>query len=280
MGSRSLALGYFGAMGLTLREGRFLSADDSRSRERVCVVDEDFARYYWPKTSALGPRVFQGAEPTSDAQAFTVVGVVGAVKQAGLTDEAGSGAIYYPYALRTDDTLFIVVRSSLPPESLARGLQDRVRSIDPELPVNDIRTMDARITDSLVAHRSPAVLAGLFSLIAVLITGIGTYGVMSNAVAQRRREIGVRIALGARPEQIRGHFLGLTLRLLAAGSILGVIGAWLSGQAMRTLLFHVPPLHLAAFGAALGIVSLVSLAPCLLSSYCAARVSPMAALSD
>ncbi len=88
---------YFAAMGFSLREGRFLTADDSRRSARVCVVDEDFARYYWPHSSALGQQLFLGSEPASDAQAFTVVGVVGAVKQAGLTDQTAQGAVYYPY---------------------------------------------------------------------------------------------------------------------------------------------------------------------------------------
>ena len=209
------------AMGFSLREGRFLTADDSRRSARVCVVDEDFARYYWPHTSALGQHLFEGSEATTDAQSFTVVGVVGAVKQAGLTDQTAQGAVYYPYALRTDDSLFIVVRTSLRPESLGAALQKVVRQIDPELPVNDLRSMDTRIADSLVAQRSPAFLAGIFSLIAILLVGVGTYGVLSYAVAQRRREIGVRMALGARPGQIRSQFLALALRLLVAGTILG-----------------------------------------------------------
>jgi ABC-type antimicrobial peptide transport system permease subunit len=140
--------------------------------------------------------------------------------------------------------------------------------------------MDTRIADSLVAQRSPAWLAGIFSLIAVLLIAIGTYGVLSYAVAQRRREIGVRMALGAQPEQIRGQFLALALRLLAAGTILGIIGAWLTGRAMRTLLFQVPPLHVATFAAAAGIISVVSLVACLLPSHRAARISPMEALAD
>jgi hypothetical protein len=119
-------------------------------------VDEDFARYYWPNGSALGQRLFQGGGPKSDAEAFTVVGVVGAVKQAGLTDQAAQGAIYYPYTWRSDRDLFVVVRSSLPPESLGLVLQKVVRQIDPEVPVNDLQSMDARITESLVAQRSPA----------------------------------------------------------------------------------------------------------------------------
>jgi ABC-type antimicrobial peptide transport system permease subunit len=202
------------------------------------------------------------------------------VKQAGLTDQAAQGAIYYPYALRTDDGLFIVIRSSLRPESLGLALQKPVRQIDPELPVNDLRSMDTRIADSLVAQRSPALLSGIFSLIAVLLIAVGAYGVLSYAVAQRRREIGVRMALGARPQQIRGQFLALALRLLVAGATLGIVGAWLTGRAMRTLLFQVPPLHVATLAAAACLIGVVSLVACLLPAHCAARISPMEALAD
>src|SRR6185369_3851970 len=103
-------------------------------------------------------------------------------------------------------------------------LQKVVRQIDPELPVNDVRSMDTRIADSLLTQRSPALMAGIFSVIAILLIAVGTYGVLSYAVAQRRREIGVRMALGARPEQIRSQFLGVALRLLAAGTVLGLVG--------------------------------------------------------
>ena len=205
---------------------------------------------------------------------------VGAVKQAGLTDQTAQGAVYYPYALSGNDRLFIVVRTSLRPESLGLALQELVRQIDPELPVNDIRSMDARIADSLAEQRSPALLAGIFSLIALLLIAVGTYGVLSYAVTQRRREIGVRMAMGARPEQIRGQFLALALRLLVAGEILGIVGAWLTGRAMRTLLFHVPPLHVATVATAAGVVGVVSLVACLLPSHRAARMSPMEALAD
>jgi hypothetical protein len=214
-----------------LRAGRFLAAADSRRAERVCVVDEDFARYYWPHASALGRRLFEGSEEGTDVEAFTIVGVVGSVKQAGLTDEEAQGAVYYPYVFRTDNNIFVAARTALPPESLALTLQKVVREIDPELPINDLRSMETRIGNSLVARRSPALLAGLFSGIALLLTAIGSYGVLSYAVAQRRREIGMRMALGARPEQIRSQFFSLAFRLLAFGTILGVIGAWLAGRA-------------------------------------------------
>jgi ABC-type antimicrobial peptide transport system permease subunit len=222
----------------------------------------------------------EGSDSRSEADAFTVVGVVGSVKQAGLTDDVAQGSIYYPYTYRPDSNLFVVARGSLSPGSLALRLQNVVRKIDPELTVNDIRPMDARIADSLVARRSPALLAALFSGIALVLMAVGTYGVLSYAVAQRRREIGVRMALGARPEQIRSHFFLLALRLLAAGTILGVIGSALTGEAMQAVLFHVRALDAAPLAATAAIVAIVSIAACLLPARRAARISPMQALAE
>jgi predicted permease len=271
---------YFSAMGFSLRAGRFLTAADSHRFERVCVVDEDFARYYWPHASAIGQRLWEGSEAGKDAEAFTVVGVVGGAKQAGLTEDQAQGAIYYPYVFRTDDSFFVAVRTSLPPESLKLALQKVVRQIDPDIPVNDLRSMDTRIADSLVARRSPALLAGFFSGIALLLTAIGTYGVLSYAVAQRRREIGLRMALGAQPGQIRSQFFYLSLRLLTGGTILGVIGACLAGRAMQAVLFHVPALNLSILAGAMCVMALVSLVACLLPSQRAARISPIETLAE
>jgi len=278
--SYGVAGDYFRALGFALRAGRFLTAADSRRRERVCVVDEDFARYYWPQASALGQRLFQGSEAGPDAEAFTIVGVVGSVRQAGLTDDTAQGAVYYPYIYRPESDVFVVARTALSPESLKLTLQKAVRQIDPDLAVNEIQSMDTRIADSLVARRSPALLAGLFSGIALLLTAIGTYGVLSYSVAQRRREIGVRMALGARPEQIRGQFFSLALRLLAGGTIFGIAGAWLTGRAMQAVLFHVPALNSATLAAAAVIIAAVSLTACLLPARRAARISPMEALAE
>jgi predicted permease len=271
---------YFRAMGFFLRAGRFLTTDDSLPTEGVCVVDEDFARHYWPNGSAIGQQLWDGSEERKDTEAFTVVGVVAGVKQEGLTEDEAQGAVYYPYAWRIGDSFYVAIRTSLPPESLGLALQKVVRQIDPDIPVNDLRSMDTRIADSLAARRSPALLAGLFSGIALLLTAIGTYGVLSYAVAQRRREIGLRMALGAQPRQIRTQFLSLSLRLLASGTILGIIGAWLTGQAMQAVLFHVQPLNAAILAGAACLMGLVSLVACLLPSQRAARISPMEALSE
>ncbi|HEV2096271.1 MAG TPA: FtsX-like permease family protein, partial [Chthoniobacterales bacterium] len=137
---------------------------------------------------------------------------------------------------------------------------------------------ETRIADSLVARRSPAMLAGIFAGVALLLAAIGTYGVLSYAVAQRRREIGIRMALGAQTRQIGTQFLSLGLRLLAAGTILGLIGAWLAGRAMQSVLFDVPALHLATFAGTAALMTMVSLIACLLPARRATKVDPMIAL--
>src|SRR5437763_8504749 len=138
--------------------------------------------------------------------------------------------------------------------------------------------MDTRVAESLIARRSPALLAGIFSGVALLLAAIGTYGVLSYAVAQRRREIGIRMAVGAQREQIRAQFLSLGLRLLVVGTLFGLFGAWLAGKAMQTVLFDVPPLHLTILFGTAAIMSAVSLVACLIPARRATMVDPVEAL--
>jgi putative ABC transport system permease protein len=271
---------YFKAMGFSLRAGRFLTAADSHRKARTCVVDEDFARYYWPNVNFLGQRVFQGSQAGSDAEAFTVVGVVGRIKQAGLTDDTAQGAVYYPYIYRPDNNIFVVVRGSIRPEMLKAGLENVIREIDPNLVINQIESMNDRISASLIDRRSPALLAGIFSGIALLLIAVGTYGVLSYSVAQRRREVAIRMALGARPEEIQRQFFLLALRLLAGGATLGLLGAWMAGRAIQAVLFHVPAHNTAILAGSAGIIAGVALAACLLPARRAARISPTQALAE
>ena len=268
---------YFSALGIPLRAGRFLTSADSHRPERVCVVDEDFARRYWRKGGALGQRVFQGND-SDEAKLFTIVGVVGAVKQAELTEPQGQGAVYLPFLYRDAANIFIATRTSQRPEAFADSLRKLVRAADPELAINDLRSMDTRIADSLIARRSPALLAGIFAGVALLLAAIGTYGVLSYAVAQRRREIGIRRALGAQTRQIGAQFLSLGLRLLGAGTILGLLGAWLAGRAMQSVLFDVPTLPVATLLGTALVMTAVSLVACLIPARRATKVDPMIAL--
>ncbi len=275
---------YFSALGTAVREGRFLTSADSHRSERVCVVDEDFARRYWPDGGALGQQVFHpgvtytGKSEVEEGNLFTIVGVVGTVKQAELTEAQGQGAVYLPFAYRDNAGIFVVTRTSQRPEAFAETLRKLVRAADPELAIDDIRSMDTRIADSLVARRSPALLAGIFAGVALLLAAIGTYGVLSYAVAQRRREIGIRMALGAQARQIGAQFLALGLRLLAAGTLLGLLGAWLTGRAMQSVLFDVPALPLATIFVTAVVMSAVSIIACLVPARRAAKVDPMIAL--
>jgi predicted permease len=286
---------YFAALGIPLRAGRFLTSEDSHRTERVCVVDEDFARRYWPdggsalsqriadgggqdaNGGALGQRIAHGDEK-EDANLFTIVGVVGSVKQAALTERQGQGAVYLPFSYRENSYYFVVTRTKQRPDAFAETLRKLVRRADPNLAIDNIRSMETRVADSLVTRRSPALLAGIFASVALLLAAIGTYGVLSYAVAQRTREIGIRMAVGAQREQISAQFLKVGLRLLIAGTVFGLIGAVLSGRALQSILFDVPPLHLATFLVTAAIMTVVSLIACWLPARRASRTDPMEAL--
>jgi len=275
---------YFTALGIALREGRFLTSADSHRPERFCVVDEDFARRYWPNGGALGQQVFHpgitynGKSEVEEGKLFTIVGIVGTVKQAGLTEAQGQGAVYLPYAYREGASVFVVTRTSQRPEAFAETLRKLVRAAHPELAFDNIRSMDTRVAESLIARRSPALLAGIFAGVALLLAAIGTYGVLSYAVAQRTREIGIRMALGAQREQIRAQFLSLGLRLLSLGCILGLIGAWLAGREMQSVLFDMQTLPSAALLGTALVMTSVSLVACLIPARRATRVDPIVAL--
>lgn len=292
--SYSVTGDYFTALGIPLREGRFLTSEDSHRAERVCVVDEDFARRYWPDGGALNQRIANGGGTDAnggalgqkitlggeidEAKLFTVVGVVGSVKQAALTEGRGQGAVYLPFAYRENSYYFVITRTKQRPEAFAETLRKLVRAADPDLAIDNIRSMETRVADSLITRRSSALLAGIFAGVALLLASIGTYGVLSYAVAQRTREIGIRMAVGAQREQIGAQFLKIGLRLLITGTIIGLIAAALSGRALQSVLYDVPALDPATFGATAAIMTVVCLAACWLPARRASRTDPMEAL--
>jgi predicted permease len=270
---------YFATMRIPLRDGRYLSASETGLAARVCVVDEAFARRNWPQGGAVGQRLFLGGSEGPPEDAFTIIGVVGTVKQASLAESEAIGAVYFPYSGRFDRSIYVVGRATVPPESLIPALRSVVRGLDPELPINNARSMDTRVSDSLVVHRSPAIFAALFSGIALLLCGLGTYGVASYAVAQRRREIGIRMALGARPEHVRSHILMPGLRVLALGLTAGVAGAWAASRWLASALEGLPPAPIGSLTMAAAVMSVVCVVACLLPARRAMRISPVEAIT-
>ena len=268
---------YWQAMSVPLREGRLLEPADNHRDQRVCVVDEDFAKRYWPKGGALGRRIANDPEFKAD-EAFTIVGVVGRVKHSELGDTLAQGAVYYPYRHYASLGFYLVVRTAMAPEAFAATLRKTVLRLDPELPLDDLRPMQARIDESLIPRRSPTLLAVIFAVVALALAAIGTYGVLAYAVAQRRREIGVRMALGALPRQIRQQFLRVGMRLLVAGLALGSFGAWGVVRAMKSVLYEVGAMPLGVVAATAGVMIVVVLLACWLPGRRAARVDPMEAL--
>ena len=224
---------YLAAMGIPLLEGRLLTEGDARPGARVCVVDEDFARRYWPQGGAVSQKIFPDPVEGAAADAFTIVGVVASVKQASLSDDERIGAVYYPYSGRFDSALYVVTRAR---GAVGAGRGDAAAGRAGISIPNCQSTTSGRwrraSTTVWRRSRSPAVFAALFAAIALALTTLGTYGVVSYAVERRRREIGLRMALGARPEQVRAQFVVLSMRLLATGLALGAVGSWFGDAAV------------------------------------------------
>jgi predicted permease len=269
---------FFRTMDVPLVAGRYLEASDVRRRGCTCVVDEDFARREFQPGRAVGGRIHRGAEPGPDVQVCTVVGVVGTVKFGALTDTTSPGVIYYSWDDTMARTYHLVVRSAASVETLGPSLARLVRTIDPELPLTDVRSMDARLAESLQPRRTPALIAGAFALTAVLLAAIGLYGVMAYAVAARTNEFGVRMALGAMRADVLRLVLGQGGRLVASGLGLGLLVTVWTSSLFSRLLFGVSatsPVALALV--ALGLAAVAGTA-CLVPALRAARVTPLAAL--
>ncbi len=230
---------YFRTLGIPLRAGRLLAAaDDGGGRSPLVVlVDEVFARRLAPNGSPIGLRV-----STGDGEWRTVVGVVGHVRHYGLEVPSG-GQIYLPQAQVPWRWLGLVVRADprVAPASLAPGLRAAVRALDPDQPVFGVTTLDAMLAELGAPRRFVLVLLGAFAGVALLLAGVGLYGVVAYGVARRARELGVRVTLGATPAAIRRAVVGRGVRLALAGAALGTLGALAGGRLLVGALFGVRP---------------------------------------
>jgi predicted permease len=270
---------YFRAMGIPLIEGRFLDPTDPAKKEYNIVVDEAFARRYWPEGNAIGKKVYDGIKPYPGEQPYVVVGVVGTIKQDHLASGISPhGAIYVTYAAAPFRSYYLVARTALPVDSVGPTLAKALREVDPDFPLTDISSMDTRISDSLSTRRSPALTAGIFGVVALLLASIGLYGVMAYAVVQRTREFGVRLALGAqRIDVLRMVFIE-GARLAALGLALGMAISLAAASYISSFLFGVTSHDPVAYAGVGAVLAVVASAACLVPAHRATSVDPVVAL--
>ena len=276
---QNVTTGYLDTMGIPVVEGRgFQASDADAASAPVVLINQTMARMFWPGQSAIGHRVRQCCNP--NIPWLTIAGVLKDVKQGGVEKQAGSELFFDAERVTpiTPDTMNLVLRTPLPPEALASTIQRIVTGLDPSLPVIRLRTMDDVFEEAIGRPRLLAELLTLFAGLALLLSTIGTYGVLTYMVAERRREIGIRMALGATRAVVLKMVLGQGLRLTLAGVSVGLVIALAAGRALTSLLFGVgsaDPLTLAAVVALIGAVALVA---CYMPGHSATLVDPMVAL--
>ncbi|HEX8090686.1 MAG TPA: ABC transporter permease [Blastocatellia bacterium] len=268
--------GYFETMKIPLINGRFFAEQDTHDSMKVVIVDENMARTYWPGVDPVGRRLKLG-DADSDSPWLTVVGVVGNVKQYAL-DTDSRVSLYIPLSQNLASTVYVVARTAGDPAGMAAALTQEVRSIDPDVPIYDVKTMQQRLSESLARRRFAMFALGLFASVAMLLAAVGIYGVMSYTVAQRTHEIGIRMALGARPRDVVKDVVGRGLTLALIGVVVGLTAAFGLTRVMSSLLFGVSatdPLTFISLGLLLISVALLA---CFIPARRAMKVDPMIAL--
>ncbi len=267
--------GYFDAMRIPLRRGRSLAPSDRLGSVPVAVISEAMAHRLWPGEDPIGQHV--KVEWWHENLSVEIVGVVGDSRHDGL-DAAFEPTLFYPFAQESQGGMSLVLRSTLPPATLTRMVRAAVAEMDKGLPVADAVTMYHHIAEMMADRRYPAFVLGLFAALALTLAAVGIYGVVSYTVGQRTREIGVRLALGARPADVLRTVLGGGLRLTLSGVALGGLAAGLAAGALGKLLYGVHPLDPVTFAVVILILVGVALLAMAAPARRAARVDPMVAL--
>ena len=278
--------GYFEAMGIAMVRGRSFKERDTETAPHVVIVDERLAQHFWPNSDPIGRRMFQPNNPKNLLQPdehtdwLTVVGVARTLRYESLDDKrASAGAFYRPLAQDPDNTVsFALKTATRDPESVVRGLRAEIFRLDPDLAVFNVHSMPERIDLSLAPRRTSMLLANAFGGVALFLATLGIYGVLAYLVAQRTREIGIRVALGSTRGGILKMVLREGLRLVAAGLVLGIIAAASLEKAIATEIYGVRPLDPVVLASVMGVLSLVALAACAIPARRAMRVDPMIAL--
>jgi predicted permease len=281
--------GYFEAIGATLVAGRFFTADDTEGRPRVLIIDEPLARRFWPKGDALGKRMYMPSsaenmmqKPTEE-QMLTIVGIIAPMRLRGLVEAAGdrrTGNYFFPFNQQPSRTIGVAVRTAGTPDPIAAVVRREVAQIDPELPFYGVRTMEDRLSASVMDRRTPMLLASGFAVVALFLAAIGIYGVLAYQVSQRRREIGIRMALGAASGSIFGMVLREGGMIVGIGAVAGLSGAFLLRRTLQSQLYETGAMDPRVIAVVAAMLLAVALVACLLPARRAAKTDPLIALND
>jgi len=277
--------GYFEAMQIAIVKGRPFEARDTAEAPRVAIIDGLLAERFWPGQDPIGRRLYQPQDPkdvtkiTKDTVFFTVVGIAKEVVTADpKTDVTSVGTFYFPFAQTRPGGMTFTVRLAGPSATIANDIKQAISGIDPELPVFRIRPMQEWIDRALVGRRAPMLISAGFSAVALFLAGIGIYGVLAYGVTERKRELGVRMALGGTTSSVFRLVLTDGLWIAALGLAAGLAGSYFVGSLMRSLLFGVAPMNPAVIALVTLILAAVALIATGIPAMRASRINPVVVL--
>ncbi|MEO8025311.1 MAG: ABC transporter permease [Bryobacteraceae bacterium] len=270
---RMASPGYFTAIGVPLRVGRFFTAQDSAGRPSVAIINETMAKRFWPKESPIGKRL----KAYPDLGWMEIVGVVGDLRPQG-PQNAPPPEFYMSTGQIAPERMSLAMRTTADPLTMISALRGELRSLDSDLPIYNVRTLEGMLDNNLAGERASGGLLGAFAVVALLLSAIGIYGVMAYAVAQRTNEIGVRMALGASQGNVMGMILGSGGKLALIGIGIGLVASLALTRVVQGVLFGVTPTDPLTFSLAAAGLATVALLACLVPSLRATRVDPVIAL--
>jgi predicted permease len=267
---------YLRVMGIPLLRGRMFSESDTETSQPVVMIDRFLAEKYWPKGDPIGARIRRGIG--NDNPLLTIVGVVENVKTTGLADQNAVGQVYFHYRQSPPRNVHLVVKGERADASFGNAIRRELMRIDPELPLEDVLAMPERVSRSLLDRRAPMVLCLVFAGVALVLAAVGIYGVLAYTVAQRTREFGIRMALGAQAGAVLGMVFRQGLRLAFIGLAAGLAASYFLTRLMTSLLFQVKPGDPIVFIAVSGVLASVAVIASLVPSFRAMRIDPVVAL--
>jgi putative ABC transport system permease protein len=269
---------YFNAMGIALKSGRTFASQDAHPAAGVVIINESFERHHFPGESAIGKRIrLLGSRTGPPWQ--TVVGVVSDVRQSGLAGDVRM-EVYTPVLDEIESSLSFAIRTPGDPTHLLSAVRGVLAAVEPNQPLHNLMTMEQRLANTTTSRRMNISLLGSFAGVALLLAVVGIYGVVSYSVTQRRREIGVRMALGAQKGEVLGLILRGGLQLALIGVAIGLVGAFALTRYLSSLLFGIKPTDPVTFVSVAVALTGVALLACWLPARRAARTDPMEALRD